>query len=326
MHARSPHRVLGTVLAALALLIGLLAAPPAQAVLPLDEAPGEDAPLYVALGDSFAAGPLIPMQEEPWGCLKSTNNYAKFLARNLDLELVDATCSGAQTRHMTEEQGVSPRPNPPQFDRLHAGVDLVSLQIGGNDIGFSGIADTCVQAAVEQSSCREQYVDEDGNDELRNRIERVAPRLAATVQGIRERAPAADIVVLGYPGIFSMGEQASCPAMGVGEEDARYLRGVQEALNAMIAEQAAANGATYVDVYGPSEGKTACDLPVLRWVEPLVPLNAAAPIHPNLTGMIEMADVLGEAVTALPGDPEPEEQNQRPDTPPGRPDNPPRRP
>jgi hypothetical protein len=64
----------------------------------------------------------------------------------------------------------------------------------------------------------------------------------------------------------------------------------------MIATQAGSHVATYVDVYGPSEGKTACDLPVLRWVEPLVPVNAAAPIHPNIVGMRGMAAVLAVAV------------------------------
>ena len=89
--------------------------------------------------------------------------------------------------------------------------------------------------------------------------------------------------------------------MGVGKDDAIYLRGIQEALNAMIAEQAVANGAEYVDVYSPSAGKTACDLPVVRWVEPFVPVNAAAPIHPNLTGMLGMAAVLESAVSKKAG-------------------------
>ena len=38
-------------------------------------------PNYVALGDSYAAGPLIPLQrDDPWGCLRSTNNYAGLIA------------------------------------------------------------------------------------------------------------------------------------------------------------------------------------------------------------------------------------------------------
>jgi hypothetical protein len=36
---------------------------------------------------------------------------------------------------------------------------------------------------------------------------------------------------------------------------------------------------------------------VLRWVEPVVPVNAAAPVHPNLTGILGVADVLEAALT-----------------------------
>ena len=263
---------------------------------------------YVALGDSYAAGPLIPMQEEPWGCLKSTNNYPKLLAKRLGLTLRDATCSGAETEDMANAQGVDPEPNPPQFDRLDTKVDLVTLQIGGNDIGFSGIAEDCARAAFEQVSCRSKFADADPSDgddrdELQKRIDRTALDVAAVIQGIHERSPRADVLVLGYPAIFRPGPVASCPAMGVGEEDAQYLRSVQEALNQMIATAAATNDATYVDVYGPSAGRTACDLPVVRWVEPLVPVHAAAPIHPNLNGMLGMSDVLELVVKRRATDP-----------------------
>src|SRR5439155_6529937 len=44
---------------------------------------------YVALGDSYTAGPLIPIQEQPYGCLRSTNNYPKVAARDLGLTVRD---------------------------------------------------------------------------------------------------------------------------------------------------------------------------------------------------------------------------------------------
>ena len=74
------------------------------------------APTYVALGDSYAAGPLIPAQLPPFGCLKSSNNYAHLAAPQLGLTLRDPSCSGAKTDHMTTTQNVSPGPNPPQFN------------------------------------------------------------------------------------------------------------------------------------------------------------------------------------------------------------------
>jgi hypothetical protein len=38
------------------------------------------APSYVSLGDSYTAGPLIPNQLPPYGCLKSDHNYPHLAA------------------------------------------------------------------------------------------------------------------------------------------------------------------------------------------------------------------------------------------------------
>src|SRR3954447_17329971 len=87
-------------------------------------------PAYVSLGDSYAAGPLIPLQVPPFGCLKSNNNYANLTARNLRLTLKDASCSGAATEDMTTPGAVDPDgPNPPQFDSLTKHTRIVTVQI-----------------------------------------------------------------------------------------------------------------------------------------------------------------------------------------------------
>src|SRR5262245_31053508 len=89
---------------------------------------------YVALGDSYTAGPLIPNQSlNPLGCLRSTNDYAAVAARALGLSLRDVSCSGATTSHMANPQNVTPGPNPPQFDGLRSDTAVVTLGIGGND-------------------------------------------------------------------------------------------------------------------------------------------------------------------------------------------------
>lgn len=269
----------------------------------------------VALGDSYASGPLVPVQvEQPWGCLRSSNNYAHQVARELALELTDVTCSGASSKHMWETHGVSPEDefaeygapygydghpgNPPQLDALAADTDIVTLQIGGNDIGFGGLATTCGEGAIGGTGCRAAVEEK----QPFRKIAETAPKIRAVLEEIHHRSPDADIFVLGYSGIFKIGPTARCEAMGVDEPDARYLRSIQEALNAMIESVADEDGlgysdaASYVDVYGPSAGHTACDLPALRWVEPIVPVNAAAPVHPNLGGMTAIRDILVEAV------------------------------
>src|SRR4029453_7302003 len=122
------------------LLVLLLAIP----VTARADTPAAPAPNYVALGDSYTAGPLIPPFEQPYGCLKSGNNYPHFVAANIGLPLRDVSCSGAETEDMFAPQGVSPGPNPPQLDALDAGTQIVTLGIGGNDIGFSSVAEDCM--------------------------------------------------------------------------------------------------------------------------------------------------------------------------------------
>src|SRR4051812_2318594 len=148
---------------------------------------GAAADSYVALGDSYAAGPVIPLQIQPYGCLKSDHNYAHLAAPQLTpLALRDPSCSGAETDDMTQAQGVSPGPNPPQFNSLGSDTTLVTLQIGGNDIGFSGIAEGCFSTSPNGPSCRGEYV-HDGRDEVSERIAETAPKVAAVIQGIHAR-------------------------------------------------------------------------------------------------------------------------------------------
>jgi lysophospholipase L1-like esterase len=241
---------------------------------------------YVALGDSYTAGPLIPLQEtDPLGCLRSDHNYPHLLAAALGVaEFRDPSCSGADTGDMTRPQGVTPGPNPAQFDSLDAGTQLVTLGVGGNDIGFSEIIENCGSLTPTGHPCQDHYV-VDGRDELSDRIEMTAPKVAAVLDGIRERAPSARILVVGYLAILPESGPGCWPRMPIAPDDVPYLRGVQKQLNAMLEEQAVAHGAEFVDAYAASVGHDACQLPVVRWVEPVVPASPAAPVHPNLFGM-----------------------------------------
>jgi lysophospholipase L1-like esterase len=257
-------------------------------------------PNYVALGDSYAAGPVIPVPVPPYGCLKSSSNYANLVALRIRLPLRDMTCSGAQTRDMTQPQGVTPGPNPPQFDALDADTRLVTLQIGGNDIGFSSIAQDCLDLNPAGASCASKFQQPDGTDALQQRIAVAGDRVAAVLEGIKARSPQARILVLDYPAIFPVTGGGCPPLIPVANASVPYLRGVEESLNAMLASEAAAEGATLVDAYAASAGKDACKLPIVRWVEPLVPINAAAPLHPNLTGMLGMSNLVVAAAGQLP--------------------------
>jgi lysophospholipase L1-like esterase len=257
-------------------------------------------PSYVALGDSYAAGPGIPMQIQPYGCAKSDHNYAHLAAPRLgEPAFRDPSCSGAKTDHMTTSQGVTPGPNPPQFDSLDADTAKVSLTIGGNDIGFSSIAEDCFSltpagspTAPGGSPCKDKYTNADGSDEVSNRIAATAPKVGQVIQGIHSRSPLATVYVVNYSAILPHTGGGCWPQLPLAEGDVPWLRAKQVELNQMLADEAAANNAVLVDVYAASVGHDACQLPTVRWVEPATPSSPAAPVHPNIWGMQAMADLL----------------------------------
>ena len=109
---------------------------------------------YVALGDSYTAGPIIPVQQtDPLGLPAVGPQLSPPRRAALGVSnFRDPSCSGAETEDMTMPQGVSPGPNPPQFDSLAADTQLVTVGIGGNDIGFSEIVESCACAHAVRAS------------------------------------------------------------------------------------------------------------------------------------------------------------------------------
>lgn len=261
---------------------------------PVLGAPDPPASHYVALGDSYTAGPGIPNQApDAGGCGRSDHNYPHLVAAALAVtRFTDVSCGGATTAHMTEPQPFpGPLPNPPQLDALSADVDLVTLGIGGNDIGFAEIIVTCASRSLLlpiTAPCQAHYTRH--GDELGARIEATAPKVAAVLSAIRERAPAARIVVVGYPVILPADGPGCWPLVPIAAGDVAWLRTVQQRLNAMLAEQAAAAGAVFVDTYTSSVGHDVCRLPGRKWVEGFVPTSPASPVHPNARGMANSAE------------------------------------
>ena len=277
-------RALALVLPAAALLVAALPAT-ASADTPYES--------YVALGDSYAAGPLIPTQIGlPPGCARSDHNYPALVARTLDItDFRDVTCSGATTDDLATPQSVTLGVNPPQLDALGPDTELVSMTMGGNDIGFASIISDCAARSPLQplgAACRD-YFTSGGTDQLAARIDAAAPEIAAALEAIEHRSPDAKVVLVGYPAILPDKGPGCFPVVPFSSGDVAYLRGVEKKLNAMIAEQADEADAEYVDTYTPTIGHDACTLPGTKWIEGLVPTAPAAPVHPNAPGESAMA-------------------------------------
>jgi lysophospholipase L1-like esterase len=246
---------------------------------------------YVALGDSYTSAPFIgPPAGTPLGCARSGNNYPHLVQATVRAAaFVDVSCGGATTDDFSAPQSVPlDGPNPPQFDALTPDTDLVSIGIGGNDIGFSGIVINCISLLPFGSPCRDRYVT-GGVDQLAARIQATAPKIARALATVHQRAPQARVLLVGYPAILPDSGNGCWPRVPYTPADVRYLRATAQRLNQMLAAQAAANGASYVDAYTPGIGHDVCRSASVRWVEGIVPTNPAFPVHPNARGEAGMA-------------------------------------
>lgn len=280
-----------------ALVVVLVAGPAAAVAGPATQAlPAH--PRYVALGDSYTAGPLIPWQRlDPLGCLRSTANYPHKLADALHTaSYTDVSCSGADTTNMTTKQSVVLGSNAPQFDALSADTDLVTVGIGGNDFGvFGDITSTCPELRASDPTgapCRDHYTD-GGVDSLKQKIDKTGDRVAGVVRGVRQHAPHATILVIGYPRIAPT--SGYCPdVLPFADGDYRYLDGIEEYLNAAIERGTRAAGGRFVDTYPASSGHDACATGGAAWINGQHLTLTAAPYHPNAAGMVGLASIVAD--------------------------------
>jgi lysophospholipase L1-like esterase len=297
-------RLVGTAhLLALALALGLPAAAQAGQIRTgqIRTGAGSLTGPFVALGDSFAAGDLIPTSPSgaPAGCLRSSHDYGADAAAALGLTYIDATCTGATTADMTAPEHVTLGTHAPQFSYLARDDSVVTLTIGGDNIAFLGILETCAKLSVTDlpgDPCRRHYT-AGGTDRLLAAINATAPEVAAVLQGIHLRAPNARVLLVGYPDILPATGYGCWPVVPLALGDLTYLRGLELTLNQMLARVAAANGATFVDTYQPTIGHDACTSASVKDVEGLIPSSPAYPFHPNRRG----EQVMAEAVLAALG-------------------------
>lgn len=255
---------------------------------------------YISLGDSYTSGPLITDQTgEPLGCLRSNRNWPALTNPRIRVTgFRDMSCGGAQTRHMWNTQGVDPGgPNPAQLSAVDGASKVVTLQIGGNDIGFSDIIKTCALQNPFGSGCTADYV-HDGRDELSEVIAATAPKIDAVVAEIERKAPQAHVFLVGYPTLVPQSGSGCYPLVPLLPKDVPYLRAKTVELNAMIAARAAAAGVNFIDLYGPSAGHDFCASISNKWVEGIIPTSVAAPVHPNAKGMENFANLVAAAINA----------------------------
>ncbi len=252
---------------------------------------------YVALGDSYTSAPgVLPIAPgAPLECGQSAVNYPHLTAQALALSLHDVSCGGATVQNMTTAQ----YPNqPPQFNALSSSTNVVTLGIGGNDnntfitaVAGCGALDAG-DAANIGAPCQRVF----GNY-FANNIAADGPNIGAALDQIHTISPNAKVFVVGYPDILP--QSGNCyPQMPLTTGDVTYLNGVEKDLNNMLANEAGAHHATYVDTFTPSIGHDACKPEGVRWIEPPIPATDAISVHPNAAGEAADAQDVESAMTA----------------------------
>lgn len=247
---------------------------------------------YVALGDSFTAGPYVPTTDLAQGCLRSNGNYASLVAQRLDVaSFVDVSCSGADTRDLRRPQSTFRNATvPAQLDALTEDTDLVTLGIGGNDFDLFGtLLQTCgrLRSSDPSGSPCADYLENRGSD-LGRRVARIGDRVASSIQAIRERAPQATILLVGYPRIVPA--DGTCPRLlPLATGDYPLAERVARALDGALSRAAETTDVGFVEMYAASRGRDVCsDAP---WVNGrFTDQTAALAFHPLPAGMDAVAD------------------------------------
>ncbi len=253
---------------------------------------------YVALGDSFSSGEGAPPFDRSTTvsstntCHRSSRAWPLLLAGRSDGDTYSLACSGATLAEVidSDDRRAERDRRSSQVTRLAriAGVHLVTVTIGGNDIGFAGVLLRC----ATHFRC-DRYYAAHGHDRLRARIDALGARLPALYAAIKRASPVARVVAVGYPRLFPLHpSRVTCAALSsIGPEEVRYLNARTVDLDATIRGAARAAGAGYVDAQDAFAGH-AIGCAGAQWVNHLRLAHPEYSFHPNATGQHRLAEIV----------------------------------
>jgi hypothetical protein len=241
---------------------------------------------YVALGSSFAAGPGIsPVDDRT--CARSTMNYPHQVAAQLGLQLVDVSCSSATTANFDGPQGSV----PPQLDAVTPDTALVTIAMGGTDIGYSGSSLACYPLAQKGQACHLPTPDATAQSAAT-----MTDSLAAAIGKVQQKAPNARIFVVGYLDVYPDPARSCEPDNPISDDDSTTIGNMGKVLNDAMRAAADRGHVPFIDAYAASKGHDICSGRNTRWVEGAVVENPGFTYHPNAAGMTEYTKLVTDAV------------------------------
>lgn len=291
---------------------------------------------YLALGDSFSSGegifsylPATDLIDNR--CHIATKSYPYILYQNISSvgSFKSIACSGAKTKDIvTDDEPTYNKDDSQAFNKITNGFDdeiysnylpgyrvqqhfvknnipsIITMSMGGNDIGFSSILKKCV---LSIDSCYQYYQE---SAELVTNINAVYKPLLNTYQKIKaSAAPQARIYIVGYPQIAEPG--GNC-GVNVRFNNIEILFGQEliKQLNTVVKTAADHAGVAYIDVEHAFDGHKLCET-----TEKNIAINgltaasqedilnkkpaAAESYHPNALGHILLASAINTATAGF---------------------------
>ncbi|MEO7351012.1 MAG: SGNH/GDSL hydrolase family protein [Marmoricola sp.] len=221
-------------------------------------------PSYVALGDSYSSGVGTRTYiDDGTTCQRSVYAYPSLIAAARAYSLNFRACSGAKIADVTNTQ----------LSALSASTSYVTISVGGNDAGFTGVLTTCAQPGW-LSNCNGAI------DKAQAYINNTFPAAVRTLYtSIRAKAPNAKVVVAGYPRIFN-GEDCNAFTWFSPAEETR-LNQTANLLNSKLSTAASTAGFSWANPTTAFLGHAVCDSP--EWLNGLSnPISDS--YHPNRAG------------------------------------------
>jgi len=221
--------------------------------------------VYVALGDSYSSGVGAGSYTSSSGsCDRSTNAYAQLWTNaNAPSSFSFVACSGATTADVLSSQ----------ISAVTSSTTLVSITIGGNDVGFSGVMETCVLDSTSTCVSAIDTAESEAQSQL-------PAKLDAVYAAIKSRAPGARVVVLDYPEFYDLSKSSTC--IGLSTTDRTDLNQAADILDNVIKTEAAKYGDVFADVRSAFAGHEICDSS--SWLHSVNILDIDESYHPTASG------------------------------------------
>jgi lysophospholipase L1-like esterase len=233
------------------------------------------APQYVALGDSYSSGVGTRVfYEESGECSRSPDAFGPKIAAAKGYTLSFQACGGAKT----------PEVNEKQLGTLSSSTSLVTITIGGNDAGFSNVMLNC---ALYYFTCGSAI--SEANEFIKNKLPAL---LETTYKDIRAKATTAQVIVLGYPKLFTK-EGKTCNVNFLTSGNEKKMNESAEKLDAVIKARAEAMKFTFVNPTSAFEAHAVCASE--EWLNGQSnPLSES--YHPNVKGQEDFTKLVEAAI------------------------------